>query len=68
LTPNRSAGRQDDETWARFLRWARWLGITNTAAFEKLITEHCDVPPGTPIPPGRHRRREYDDPASLAVQ
>jgi hypothetical protein len=60
LTPNRSAGRQDDETWARFLRWARWLQITNTAAFARLINEHCEVPGGEPVPPpaGRHRAPE----------
>ena len=70
MTPNRSAGRQSDETWARFLRWARWLGITNTAAFGKLIAENCDVPDGTPpARPGRHRARGpcVDEGTSLAA-
>jgi hypothetical protein len=62
VTPNRSAGRLDDDTWGRFLAWARAMGLSNSDAMRELINAHCGTPPG---PAGRHAAT-LDSPAQAA--
>lgn len=51
-TPNRSAGRIEDELWLPFLAWCRSEGITNTEAFRRMIRDKIGSPgreSGAPI-------------------
>lgn len=44
VTPNRSAGRIEDELWQPFLAKARAEGLTNTDAFRLLIRQWTSLP------------------------
>lgn len=44
MTPNRSAGRIEDELWVPFLRKAHTEGLSNTDAMRRMIRSWLGVP------------------------
>ena len=49
-TPNRSAGRIEDELWQVFLAFARQQGMSNTDAMRYMIREVTGLPGPHPDP------------------
>ncbi len=53
VTPNRSAGRIEDELWLPFLARCRADGVSNTEAFRQMIRDKLAGPPAAPPKPPR---------------
>jgi hypothetical protein len=44
MTPNRSAGRIDDDLWAGFLRWCKAEGLSHTDGMRRMIRRTLGMP------------------------
>ena len=49
MTPNRSAGRIEDDLWQRFLAEARRRGLSNTDAMREAIAAWLPDPPADDV-------------------
>lgn len=49
MTPNRSAGRIEDELWDPFRAWCREQGLSNSDGFRRLIRRALGKPEPVPL-------------------